>query len=395
MIASLYKPYSRGGAEVVFQHIVDELKKEHDMSILTIAPWSGFRSLKPSTAQEDGVTVYRFYPFNIFSFIYIIGKPAVFRLVWHVLDMFNLHTYFTTRSVIKRVKPDVVMTHNIKGVGYTVPAAIRSVHIPHVHTLQDIQLLNPSGLVIYGEERAFKNSNIFVKLYERLCRWLCGSPSMVVFASHYLRDLYVGHTFFPHSKKMMIPNPLPVHYFDALPAIKEKTSPVTFAYIGQIDHARGTYFLINAFKKFHTHDAELLLIGGGNLDMAQSLIGDDDRIHALGPMPNEKIGEMLSSVHYVVVPSLCYTNSPVVTFEAFARGVPVVASNIGGAGEPIKNGVNGFLFEPNNAESLCNALTVACECTSYQDFSRAARASIKHTRATDYVDVLLKACANL
>ncbi|MEK7122929.1 MAG: glycosyltransferase, partial [Patescibacteria group bacterium] len=343
MIASLYKPYNRGGAEVVFENLVNELKKEHNVSILTIAPWSGFRSLQPSMAQENGATIYRFYPFNIFSFIHIIGKPALLRLIWHVLDMFNLHSYFVMRSVIRHVKPDVVMTHNIKGVGYTVPRAIRSTGIPHVHTLQDIQLLNPSGLVLYGEERAFKNTNILVRLYERACRRLFGSPSMVVFASDYLRNLYREKGFFFQSSIITIPNPLPPVFFDAPVSIKEKSTPVIFAAIGQIDIARGSFFCVEAFKKFSRPDCELWMIGGGE-EKIRSFVDGDPRIHLLGAMPNEKIGELLQNVHYVLVPVLCYTNSPVVTFEAFARGVPAIVASIGGAAEPVKEGENGFLF---------------------------------------------------
>src|SRR3989338_11319740 len=153
MITTLYKPYSLGGAEVVFDNLVNEIKKEHDVSILTTTPWVGVRSLKPLQTAEDGVRAYRFYPLNIFWFIPFLKKPAVLRLIWHGLDMFNIHSYFVTRSMIKRVQPDVVMTHNIKGIGYTVPRAIRSMKVPHVHTLQDIQLQNPSGLVLYGEEK--------------------------------------------------------------------------------------------------------------------------------------------------------------------------------------------------------------------------------------------------
>ena len=57
----------------------------------------------------------------------------------------------------------------------------------------------------------------------------------------------------------------------------------------------------------------------------------------------------------LIVPSLCYENSPVVIFEAMGQGLPVLASNIGGIPEIIKKN-GGFLFEPGNEKELITKL---------------------------------------
>ena len=61
LINCLYKPYRRGGAEVVFNSIVKELKKDgHDVFVVTI---SGKKEKKNYFVKEmDDVRVYRFYP---------------------------------------------------------------------------------------------------------------------------------------------------------------------------------------------------------------------------------------------------------------------------------------------------------------------------------------------
>jgi len=45
--------------------------------------------------------------------------------------------------------------------------------------------------------------------------------------------------------------------------------------------------------------------------------------------------------------------------ESFRAGVPVIGSNVGGNPELMKDGYNGFLFEPGNVEELRNILEKA------------------------------------
>ena len=54
----------------------------------------------------------------------------------------------------------------------------------------------------------------------------------------------------------------------------------------------------------------------------------------------------------LVIPSICYDNSPLVVYESFSTGTPVIGSNIGGIPELVEEGYNGFLFESGNYLSL-------------------------------------------
>jgi len=116
LINSLYKPYRRGGAEVVFNTIVKELKKDgHDVFVITI---SGKKEKKNFSFREmDDLKVYRFYPKNIFSFIEINEQPFWKRFIWHIFDTFNFHSYRQVKKILKKEKPELVLSHNIKGLG--------------------------------------------------------------------------------------------------------------------------------------------------------------------------------------------------------------------------------------------------------------------------------------
>jgi hypothetical protein len=67
-------------------------------------------------------------------------------------------------------------------------------------------------------------------------------------------------------------------------------------------------------------------------------------------------GPILADLDVLVVPSKWIENAPFIIREAFAAGVPVVASNLGGMAEMVRHGVDGLLFPAGNAEALAVAL---------------------------------------
>ncbi len=68
----------------------------------------------------------------------------------------------------------------------------------------------------------------------------------------------------------------------------------------------------------------------------------------------------------LVVPSRWYENAPYVVLEAMAAGVPVIASNIGGLPELVRDGETGVLVPPRDAHALANSIEML-----YSDPSRA------------------------
>ena len=78
------------------------------------------------------------------------------------------------------------------------------------------------------------------------------------------------------------------------------------------------------------------------------------RLH--GPVPHDRVPDVLASLDLLVVPSVWPENSPLVIHEAFLAGVPVVASRIGGIPETVVDGVNGLLFAPGDSTDLTRVL---------------------------------------
>ena len=70
------------------------------------------------------------------------------------------------------------------------------------------------------------------------------------------------------------------------------------------------------------------------------------------PFSQGELDRVLGGVDVVLLPSLQRESFSLVTREAMARGVPVIASDSGGPEEVIKDGVNGFIFKTKDSGAL-------------------------------------------
>jgi glycosyltransferase involved in cell wall biosynthesis len=64
----------------------------------------------------------------------------------------------------------------------------------------------------------------------------------------------------------------------------------------------------------------------------------------------------MRSASYLVCPSLCYEQFPRILAEAFASGLPVVASRRASLAELIDDGETGLLFTPGSASDLAEKI---------------------------------------
>jgi glycosyltransferase involved in cell wall biosynthesis len=93
----------------------------------------------------------------------------------------------------------------------------------------------------------------------------------------------------------------------------------------------------------------------------------------------------------VVVPSLCYENSPTVIYESFLAGVPVVASNIGGVGELVKDGENGFLVTPGKRDEWLAAIRkLSNEVDAWRTKSSNIQKTVEPYKMGKYIERLEK-----
>lgn len=76
----------------------------------------------------------------------------------------------------------------------------------------------------------------------------------------------------------------------------------------------------------------------------------------IGRVAHDRIPSVLAGLDVLVVPSIWIENAPFVIKEAFAAGVPVVASNLGGMAELVEDGRSGLLFTVGDSADLRRVL---------------------------------------
>ncbi len=335
LMNNLYKPFNRGGAEKITETIAEGLAKAgHEIFIIAAKP----RGEK--------------FPANYLNSLYgnLSEFPEFMRLLWHIWNMFNVINYFKIKKILQKERCEAVITNNLMGLGYLVPAAIRSLKIKHLHIVHDIQLLHPSGVMYRGKEGIINNFS--AKIYSGLCRWLFASPPAVIFPSLWIKNQHVEKNFFPLSEIIVLPNPV-----DSAP---KKTSPAgnfKFLFLGQIEKHKGIFLLMRAFDKIKKQrpEIELILAGNGSqIENARRLAASDKNIKFMGWHGDEQADKLLLSSHCLVYPSLVYENCPNAIQRALSAGLPVLAADIGGIPELL--GKNGALFKPADSDDLAEKM---------------------------------------
>jgi len=125
------------------------------------------------------------------------------------------------------------------------------------------------------------------------------------------------------------------------------------AFLGRLHPFKGIDLVIRALRALPGAAIELDLYGivQGERDVLylrhlMDLAGSDERIQIREPVPGGRVLSMLEGYDMLVVPSQSLETGPLVVLEAFAAGIPVLGSHLGGIAEWVVDGVNGLLVWP-------------------------------------------------
>jgi glycosyltransferase involved in cell wall biosynthesis len=121
-------------------------------------------------------------------------------------------------------------------------------------------------------------------------------------------------------------------------------------FVGRISEEKGIKTILKAWSKLD--DQILLKIAGtGPLE---SLLQDKNNILALGIQTRADINLLMIQADFLILPSEWYEGFPLVLVEAFAHGLPVIASRLGSMADIIKDGETGLLFNPADSQDLAD-----------------------------------------
>jgi phosphatidylinositol alpha-mannosyltransferase len=127
-------------------------------------------------------------------------------------------------------------------------------------------------------------------------------------------------------------------------------------FIGQAVERKGLPVLLHAFEALREHvPATLTLVGACAEEVAHMML-DDRGVRALGKVSEQRKLAELARADVLCAPSLHGESFGMVLTEAFAAATPVLASNIPGYRDVVRDGLDGELVAPGDALALAEAL---------------------------------------
>ena len=347
LINSLYYPDTKGGVETVVKLIADEFSKKHDVFIICAG------KERKTTTQEnfEKTKIYRIGYEKYFSFHDIDQKKSLIRFFWRLNQLNNKYSSKTIYQILLKEKPDLILTHNTLGLGYNIISTINkycsTYSSKHISTIHDVQLLYPSGILTQEN----KKRGLMLKLYSYITKNLYKSCKYIISPSQALLKLYTDNGFFANSDIKIIPNPLKFRI--NINTIKSEDEKLRILYIGQLEKNKGVYDIIKAVRSLSNDKFYLTIAGRGKEEYnIRKIVYIVNNINFIGEYSNENMSELFKDIDIVVVPSVCFENSPMVIYEAFSHGIPVLASRIGGIPELIDENKTGWLFKPSDVSEL-------------------------------------------
>ncbi|OBI74858.1 glycosyltransferase [Mycobacterium sp. E740] len=336
-IASLAPPARFGGAERVVGHFAEALER------------AGFRvhnqGLKPRRHPgEPGSPINNIYwPFD--------GRRrgVAQRTLFHSVDTFTLAARRPVYELMKRLRPDVVITHNLRGWGYAPWVVAKELEIPLLHVVHDYGLLCNATTLWNGGVCEGVCAPCRPRLRATRRRWPGGQMvgvSAAVLDEHRVRkmgdidDAVVVHPTAAAQDPHCSPRPT----LDGV--------PTTVGYLGRLSEAKGIDLLVAAISG---SGKRLIVAGEGEPSSVASLealaAGQVEWRGWMNP------GSLFDEIDVLVVPSVWLEPFGLVVVEAARAGVPVLISERPGLLEAARaSGARHATFAAGDPRALREAL---------------------------------------
>lgn len=396
-------PHTIAGTEVYTYNLVKELAKKHEVFVF-------FRS-NNDNSEEYALSFQQFEGMQLYSI------NNTFKLLHSFENTFsNDEIDKVFGAVLDKIKPDIVHIQHLIFLSTGIIKEIKKRNIPIVFTLHDYWLICPQGQLLknnsapcegkdyscclncvtyqlYVQKNIFKYHHFlkrilpdaFLQLFRKIyinyaktvflpdkialeqikkrvkhMQRVIAEVDMFISPSKFLREKFIKFGI-PENKIKFCRYGFDTNSFKKIN--KKYSSKLRLAFIGNFMPAKGLHLLVEAFNRIEA-DAELKIYG--KLISYKGLIENyfyktkksvkNKNIHFMQSFDNRNAAEIFSEIDVLIVPSIWYENSPLVIQEAFLSGTAVIAADIGGIPELIKNGENGLLFKSGDIDSLKNAI---------------------------------------
>ena len=172
-------------------------------------------------------------------------------------------------------------------------------------------------------------------------------------------------------------------------------------FVGRFVEEKGIGTLLAAWSRLSVKP-RLKIIGDGPLAPAVANAAAAIReIEWLGPRSKEEVLRAMAEANVLILPSTWYEGFPLVVAEAFAAGLPIIASRIGGLAESVSDGHTGWLVSPANPDELSNVVSrvfsrpqelQAMRLRARSEFERKYTAEANYAQLLDIYEAAMASC---
>ena len=289
-----------------------------------------------------------------------------------------LQTFWSGRTtqeagaLIDSFAPDVLHVHNtLPLISPSIYWAAHQRRVPVVQTLHNFRLICPQGLMLRNDKPC---EDCVGKLPWRGVVHACYRQSRMqtgvlagMVAAHSLAGTwrnkvtrYIALNEFCRGR--FIAGGLPADKIAVKPNFVDLPAPGTqtrhgFLYVGRLSREKGVQVLVDALQ--HGPLTEPITVAGSGPEAwrLENMAG----LTPIGALAADDVYAHMRSARALILPSIWYENFPRTLVEAFACGLPVIASRLGAMAALVDDGQTGLLFEPGNPADLAAKLAWATQ----------------------------------
>lgn len=357
-----YPPIGVAGVERLSAQTAECLiERGHEVTVLTRQPSEAPAALALQRETRAGVPV-----------VSIVGAGSTFeRFPGHEPALERIF-----ERMLVEVAPDVVLVTHLM---HHSPGYVSIAHrwgIPVVLELHDFFALCPrahlqrrSGDLCDGPEGgAACARHCFADQRDALLRWALRSESFAE-AVRSADEVLAPSQFVVDAFEALRDGGIPIRILDnavgplgpVLRSAQDPSRPLRLASIGVTVEHKGFQVVVEALRLARLPESRYTIFGVALPPLSQQLHEAADDVAGLelrlfnGFSPTH-LPVLLADFDALVIPSLVAETYSIVAREAFACGLPVIASRIGALPDAINPGENGWLFEPGDAVDLATLL---------------------------------------
>ncbi len=288
-----------------------------------------------------------------------------------VMEMRALQTRLG--EVIASTRPDIVHAHSPVLVGWPALRAARRAGLPFVY---EVRALWEDAAVDIGHA---KQNDLRYRATRAFEGTVLRDADAVATLCDGMRSELAGRGI-PEDKLTVVPNAVDPSMLAAPrakdPALVEALGldgRTVLGFIGSFYHYEGLDLLLDALPAIRDAEPRVmaLLVGGGPMDAALRATvverGLDETVRFTGRVPHEEVTRYYDLIDFLVFPRkrmrLTELVTPLKPVEAMAEGRLVIASDVGGHRELIRDGVTGFLFPADDPAALAGRVLEAIGAT--------------------------------